>query len=120
MTAVNVLCERIRTVSIGAAAGWLRGRGDRPCSESGNWLADPPLNQRIKQPERFLTERPDIRIIEVPAPFLDSASDPHQRLVLQRLRRRMAALLDRLQDQSEDAAGYGIDGGPPPEGRRVS
>jgi hypothetical protein len=28
-------------------------------------LANPPLDQQIDQPQRFLAERPDIRIIEV-------------------------------------------------------
>jgi hypothetical protein len=33
--------------------------------------ADPPLDQRIEQPERFLAERPYVGVIEIPAPFLD-------------------------------------------------
>jgi len=72
-------------------------------------LTDPPLDQRIEQPERFLPERPDIRIIEVSAPMLDSAGDPHQRLVLQRLRCRLVALTDRLQGIN---LGRGMSSGP--------
>jgi hypothetical protein len=57
----------------------------------------PALDQRIEEPERSLAECLDIRVIELAAPFLDGAGDPHQRLVFQRLRGRVAALVNGLQ-----------------------
>ena len=43
-----------------------------------------PLKQRIEQPERFLAEGPDIRIIEVTVALADRSHDSHQCLIFQR------------------------------------
>src|SRR5262245_10297114 len=56
-----------------------------------------PPDQRIEQTERFLAERPDIRVVEISASFFDGARDPHQRLVFQGFGVCTPALTDDLQ-----------------------